>query len=156
MMLVGIDSIPGKDFEVLGIVKGTIVQSKNFGRDFMAAMKTLVGGEIKGYTEMLNEAEDDEDETLVNKILEYLDEVKKVYGESSAYTFDELYELADGSGFGDPRLDAKDNARWCMECIIKEDTGLDVNECECPEDEIFSYLETHEIYFDKDGNGLLD
>ena len=56
MMLVSIDSIPGKDFEVLGIVKGTIVQSKNFGRDFMAAMKTLVGGEIKGYTEMLNEA----------------------------------------------------------------------------------------------------
>ena len=56
MMLVSIDSIPGKDFEVLGIVKGTIVQSKNFGRDFMAAMKTLVGGEIKDYTEMLNEA----------------------------------------------------------------------------------------------------
>ena len=56
MMLVSIDSIPGKDFEALGIVKGTIVQSKNFGRDFMAAMKTLVGGEIKGYTEMLNEA----------------------------------------------------------------------------------------------------
>ena len=56
MMLVSIDSIPGKNFEALGMVKGTIVQSKNFGRDFMAAMKTLVGGEIKGYTEMLNEA----------------------------------------------------------------------------------------------------
>lgn len=56
MMLVSIDSIPGKEYEVLGIVKGTIVQSKNFGRDFMAAMKTLVGGEIAGYTEMLNEA----------------------------------------------------------------------------------------------------
>ena len=56
MMLVTIDSIPGKEFEVLGIVKGTIVQSKNFGRDFMAGLKTLVGGEIRGYTEMLNEA----------------------------------------------------------------------------------------------------
>ena len=56
MLLVSIDSIPGKDFEVLGMVKGTIVQSKNFGRDFMAALKTLVGGEITGYTEMLNEA----------------------------------------------------------------------------------------------------
>ena len=56
MMLVSIDSIPGKDFEALGMVKGTIVQSKNFGRDFMAALKTLVGGEITGYTEMLNEA----------------------------------------------------------------------------------------------------
>ena len=56
MILATIDSIPGKNFEVLGMVKGTIVQSKNFGRDFMAAMKTLVGGEIKGYTEMLTEA----------------------------------------------------------------------------------------------------
>ena len=56
MTLVTIDSIPGKEFEALGIVKGTIVQSKNLGRDFMAGLKTLVGGEIAGYTEMLNEA----------------------------------------------------------------------------------------------------
>ena len=56
MLLVNIDYIPGKEFEVLGIVKGTVVQSKNFGKDFMAGMKTLVGGEITGYTEMLNEA----------------------------------------------------------------------------------------------------
>ena len=56
MKLVTIDSIPGQDYEVLGMVKGTIVQSKNFGRDFMAGLKTLVGGEIVGYTEMLNEA----------------------------------------------------------------------------------------------------
>ena len=38
------------------MVKGTIVQTKNVGRDFMAGMKTLVGGEITGYTQMLNEA----------------------------------------------------------------------------------------------------
>jgi uncharacterized protein YbjQ (UPF0145 family) len=38
------------------MVKGTVVQSKNFGKDFMAGMKTLVGGEITGYTEMLIEA----------------------------------------------------------------------------------------------------
>ncbi|MBQ2314149.1 MAG: YbjQ family protein [Treponema sp.] len=56
MKLVSIDSIPGKEYEALGLVKGTIVQSKNFGRDFMAGLKTLVGGEIVGYTEMLNEA----------------------------------------------------------------------------------------------------
>ncbi|MBR0445128.1 MAG: YbjQ family protein [Clostridia bacterium] len=56
MTLVSIDTIPGKQIEALGIVKGTIVQTKNVGRDFMAAMKTLVGGEIVGYTEMLNEA----------------------------------------------------------------------------------------------------
>ncbi len=56
MKLVSIDHIPGYEMEVLGIVKGTIVQTKNVGRDFMAGMKTLVGGEIVGYTEMLNEA----------------------------------------------------------------------------------------------------
>ena len=56
MKLLNIDYIPGKEIEALGIVKGTIVQSKNFGKDFMAGMKTLVGGEIVGYTEMLNEA----------------------------------------------------------------------------------------------------
>lgn len=56
MKLLSIDCVPGKEFEALGIVKGTIVQSKNIGRDFMAGMKTLVGGEIAGYTEMLNEA----------------------------------------------------------------------------------------------------
>ena len=38
MMLASIDSIPGKEFEVLGMAKGTIVQSKNFGRDFMAGL----------------------------------------------------------------------------------------------------------------------
>lgn len=56
MKLVSIETIPGKEFEVLGIVKGTVVHSKNFGHDFMAGMKTLVGGEITAYTDMLNEA----------------------------------------------------------------------------------------------------
>ena len=56
MLLVNIDHIPGKNLEVLGLVKGTVVQSKHFGKDFMAGMKTLVGGEIVSYTEMLNEA----------------------------------------------------------------------------------------------------
>lgn len=56
MKLVNIDYIPGKELEVLGLVKGTVVQSKNFGKDFMAGMKTLVGGEIVSYTELLTEA----------------------------------------------------------------------------------------------------
>ncbi len=56
MLLVNIDYVPGKELEVLGLVKGTVVQSKNFGKDFMAGMKTLVGGEIVSYTEMLTEA----------------------------------------------------------------------------------------------------
>ena len=56
MKLLSIDYIPGTEIEALGMVKGTVVQTKNVGRDFMAGMKTLVGGEIVGYTEMLNEA----------------------------------------------------------------------------------------------------
>ena len=56
MKLLTIEHIPGQTYEVLDTVRGTVVYSKHFGRDFMAAMKTLVGGEIVGYTEMLVEA----------------------------------------------------------------------------------------------------
>ena len=56
MLLLNIDYVPGKEVEPLGLVKGTVVQSKNVGKDFMAGMKTLAGGEITGYTEMLTEA----------------------------------------------------------------------------------------------------
>ncbi len=56
MLLLNIEYVPGKKIEAMGIVKGSVVQSKHFGRDFMASMKTLVGGEIVGYTEMLDEA----------------------------------------------------------------------------------------------------
>ncbi len=56
MLLLNIDHIPGKEIEALGIVKGSVVFSKNFGKDFMAAVKTLVGGEIADYTKMLDEA----------------------------------------------------------------------------------------------------
>ena len=57
MKLVSIDNIPGYTIkESLGLVKGQIVMSKNIGRDFMAGLKTIVGGEIVGYTEMIMSA----------------------------------------------------------------------------------------------------
>ena len=57
MILVNIESVPGRQIvETLGLVKGEIVQSKHVGKDFLAGMKTIVGGEIKGYTEMISEA----------------------------------------------------------------------------------------------------
>ncbi len=56
MILVNTDYITGKELETLSIVKGSIIFSKNVGRDILASFKTLVGGEIKGYTEMMNEA----------------------------------------------------------------------------------------------------
>lgn len=56
MLLLNISYIPGKEFEILGVVKGNVVQSKNVGRDIMAGLKSLVGGELVGYTEVMNEA----------------------------------------------------------------------------------------------------
>ncbi|MEG2421530.1 MAG: YbjQ family protein [Oscillospiraceae bacterium] len=56
MQLLSIEYIPGKKVEALGIAKGSIVQTKNFGKDFMAGMKTLVGGEVEAYTQLLVEA----------------------------------------------------------------------------------------------------
>ena len=56
MILVNTDYIVGKEFEMLGLVKGSTIQSKNIGRDITQAFKTLVGGELKAYNEMMNEA----------------------------------------------------------------------------------------------------
>jgi len=57
MIIVSTDSVHGKEIaETLGLVKGEIVQSKHAGKDLMAGLKTIVGGEIKGYTEMISDA----------------------------------------------------------------------------------------------------
>ena len=56
MIVVNTEFIPGREYYVLSLVKGNIVQSKHIGRDIAAGFKTIVGGEIKGYTEMLLEA----------------------------------------------------------------------------------------------------
>ena len=67
MLLVNTDYISGKELETLGIVKGSIVQTKNFGKDFMAGIKTLVGGEVKEYTDMLNQARQIAVKRMVNE-----------------------------------------------------------------------------------------
>ena len=56
MILVNTDYISGKEFEMLGLVKGSTIQSKNLGRDISQGLKTLIGGELKAYNEMMNEA----------------------------------------------------------------------------------------------------
>lgn len=56
MLILTANEVPGKQVEALGLVKGNVVRSKHAGKDFMAGMKSLVGGELHGYTEMLNEA----------------------------------------------------------------------------------------------------
>ena len=56
MIVTSADVVPGQNVQILGLVRGNIVTSKNFGRDMMASMKQLVGGEIKSYTDMTDEA----------------------------------------------------------------------------------------------------
>ena len=57
MIIATTDNIAGKTIkETLGIVQGQVVQSKHLGSDFAAGLKTIVGGEIKGYTDMMNKA----------------------------------------------------------------------------------------------------
>ncbi|MCI5689630.1 MAG: YbjQ family protein [Clostridiales bacterium] len=56
MILVNTDYIAGKELEMLGLVKGSTIQSKNIGRDITQSFKTIVGGELGAYTEMMNDA----------------------------------------------------------------------------------------------------
>ena len=56
MIIVTTDFITGKECETLGLVKGSTVQTKNFGKDILAGLKNLVGGELNDYTAMMNEA----------------------------------------------------------------------------------------------------
>ena len=56
MILVNTDYIAGKELEMLGLVKGSTIQSVNMGKDLGQAFKSLVGGELKSYNEMMNNA----------------------------------------------------------------------------------------------------
>jgi uncharacterized protein YbjQ (UPF0145 family) len=56
-IVVSTENVPGREVEaVLGLAQGSTVRAKNFGKDFLAGFKNLVGGEVSEYTEMLNEA----------------------------------------------------------------------------------------------------
>ncbi len=56
MILVNTDFVSGKELETISLVKGSTVHSKHVGKDIMSSLKTLVGGEVSSYTEMMNEA----------------------------------------------------------------------------------------------------
>ncbi|CCN71158.1 heavy metal-binding domain-containing protein [Vibrio nigripulchritudo] len=68
MIFTTTETIPSKEIqEVVGVVTGNVVQSKHIGRDIMAGLKGIVGGELKGYTEMLSESRDTAIERLVQQ-----------------------------------------------------------------------------------------
>ena len=57
MIVVSTDFVPGHDVtEALGIVRGSTIRAKHIGKDILAGLRTLIGGEIKEYSEMINEA----------------------------------------------------------------------------------------------------
>lgn len=55
MIITTSDVVPGQQIQVLGLVRGNVVTSKHIGRDVMAGFKSIAGGEIKSYTDMMNE-----------------------------------------------------------------------------------------------------
>ena len=65
MILVNTDYITGKELEMLGLVQGSTIQSKHLGKDISQSFKTLVGGELKAYTDMMEAAR-----TLATKRME--------------------------------------------------------------------------------------
>jgi uncharacterized protein YbjQ (UPF0145 family) len=65
ILLTNIETIPGKQIvEHYGVVSGSTVRAKHVGRDFMASLKNLVGGELTGYTELLSEAREEATERM--------------------------------------------------------------------------------------------
>ena len=56
MIIVTTDFISGKEVETIGVVRGSMIQSKNLGKDIMSGLTSLVGGELREYSEMINEA----------------------------------------------------------------------------------------------------
>lgn len=55
MIVTTSDIVPGQEVKILGLVRGNVVTSKHIGRDIMASFKNIAGGEIKSYTDMMNE-----------------------------------------------------------------------------------------------------
>ena len=67
MLIVNTDFISGKEIETVQLVKGSIVFSKNVVRDIFAGLKTIIGGEIAGYSEMMNEARQKATERMIQE-----------------------------------------------------------------------------------------
>jgi len=73
MIVSNTDYIPNKEVkEVLGLVKGNVIQAKHIGKDIVAGFRQLIGGEIKEYTEMLSEAR----EIALKRMTEKAEEMK--------------------------------------------------------------------------------
>ncbi len=71
MLLTTIEQIPGRTYTVIGLVKGSCVQSKNAIADIGQSLKTIVGGELKSYTDMMNKARQIAEERMMEQAAHY-------------------------------------------------------------------------------------
>ncbi len=68
MLLVTTETVEGRKIEeTLGLVRGNTIRARNIGRDIMAGLRNIVGGEIKDYTVMLSQARDQAVERMVKE-----------------------------------------------------------------------------------------
>ena len=105
MLLTNLEIVPGKEVvKHLGLVNGSTVRAKHVGRDFMAGLKNLVGGELKGYTELLQESREEAIERMIvqadaigaNAILNIRFSTSSIAsGASELYTYGTAVVLAD-------------------------------------------------------------
>ncbi len=71
MIVTNIDHIPGRPIiEHYGVVQGSTIRAKHVGRDMMAGLKNIVGGELKGYTELLQESRREAVERMIQQASE--------------------------------------------------------------------------------------
>ena len=67
MIIVNTDYYNDRKLEMLGLVRGSTIQTKNIGRDISQGLKTIVGGELKSYTDMMNKARDIATERMIEE-----------------------------------------------------------------------------------------
>lgn len=68
ILLTNIDYVPGKKVvKYLGLVSGSTIRAKHLGSDFMAGLKNLVGGELKGYTDLLNQSRQEATDRMIEQ-----------------------------------------------------------------------------------------
>ncbi|MEE9447872.1 MAG: YbjQ family protein [Arenicellales bacterium] len=68
MILTNTETLPGKTInQCLGVVSGSTVRAKHFGRDFLSGLKNIVGGELQAYTELLGESRDQATQRMIDQ-----------------------------------------------------------------------------------------
>jgi uncharacterized protein YbjQ (UPF0145 family) len=71
MIITNIETVPGKNIiEHFGLVAGSTIRAKHIGRDIMASLKNLVGGELKGYTQLMQESRQQALDRMVDQALQ--------------------------------------------------------------------------------------